>query len=202
MFAYRRCSWNCYLWIAGSLVVEKVTLITYSLMIMPYDVISIGPHCFRQWLKWLYLGHNELMASYKLNQSSQVLMWKYSRNFCLSVRFYWNTEVPHAFCLIIHYGDVIMGMIASQITSLTIVYSTIYSDADQRKHQSFSSLAFVCGIHQRPVNSPHKWQVTRKMFPFDDVIMHRGHIQCSQLWSSIRSGNLVFYCNISLASLS
>ena len=70
-----------------------------------------------------------------------------------------------------HYSDVIMGTIASQITSLTIVYSTIYSDADQRKYQSSASLAFVRGIHRRPVNSPHKWPVTRNMFTFDDVIM-------------------------------
>ena len=69
-----------------------------------------------------------------------------------------------------HYTDVIMGTIASQITSLAIVYSTVYSDADQRKYQSSASLAFVWGIHRRPVNSPHKWPVTRKMFPFDDVI--------------------------------
>ena len=71
----------------------------------------------------------------------------------------------------IHYCDVIICRIASQITSLTIVYSTIYSDADQRKHQSSASLAFVWGIHRGPVNSPCKWPVTRKMFPFDDVIM-------------------------------
>ena len=64
-----------------------------------------------------------------------------------------------------------MGTVASQITSLTVVYSTVYSDADQRKHQSSASLAFVWGIHRGPVNSPHKWPVTRKMFPFDDVIM-------------------------------
>ena len=74
--------------------------------------------------------------------------------------------------LIWHNGDVIMGAIASQITSLSIVYSTVYSDADQRKHQSSASLVFVWGIHQGPVNSPHKWPVTRKMFPFDDVIMN------------------------------
>ena len=70
-----------------------------------------------------------------------------------------------------HYNDVIMGAVASQITSLAIVCSTVYSDADQRKHQSSASLAFVLGIHRWPVNSPHKWPVTRKMFPFDDVIM-------------------------------
>ena len=70
-----------------------------------------------------------------------------------------------------HYDDAIMGTIASQITSLTSVYSTVYSGADQSKHQSSASLAFVWGIHREPVNSPHKWPVTRKMFPFDDVIM-------------------------------
>ena len=70
-----------------------------------------------------------------------------------------------------HYGDVIMGLIASQITSLTIIYSSVYSGADQRKHQSSASLAFVRRIHRRPVTSPHKGPVTRKMFPFDDVIM-------------------------------
>ena len=64
-----------------------------------------------------------------------------------------------------------MGAMASQITRLTIVYSTVYLGADQRKHQSSAWLAFVQGIHQWPVNSPHKWPVTRKMFPFDDVIM-------------------------------
>ena len=64
-----------------------------------------------------------------------------------------------------------MGEIASQITSLTIVYSTVYSVADQRKHQSSASLAFVRGIHRGQVNSPQKWPVTRKILPFDDVIM-------------------------------
>ena len=52
-----------------------------------------------------------------------------------------------------------------------IVYSNVYSDAHQRKHHSSASLAFVWGIHQGLVNSPHKWPVMRKMFPFDDVIM-------------------------------
>ena len=61
-----------------------------------------------------------------------------------------------------------MGVMASQITILTIVYSTVYSGADQRKHQRSASLAFVRGIHR---DQYYKWAVTRKMFPFDDVIM-------------------------------
>ena len=71
----------------------------------------------------------------------------------------------------LNYNEVITTTMASQITSLTIVYSTVYSGADQNKHQSSASLAFVRGIHRGPVNSPHKWPVTWKMFPFDDVIM-------------------------------
>ena len=69
-----------------------------------------------------------------------------------------------------HYNDVIMSAMASQITSLTIVYSTVYSGTDERKHQSSASLAFGRGLHRQPVNSPHEGPVTRKIFPFDDVI--------------------------------
>ena len=69
-----------------------------------------------------------------------------------------------------HYDNVLMGTIASQITSLMVVYWTVYSDTDQRKHQGSASLAFVGG------NSPHKGPVTRKMFPFDDVIMSSPNI--------------------------
>ena len=74
-----------------------------------------------------------------------------------------------------HYDDVIMTMLASQITSLMVVYSIVYSGVNQRKHQSSASLAFVREIHRGPVNFPHKWPVTRKMFPFDDVIMYHFH---------------------------
>ena len=102
-------------------------------------------------------------------------------------RFHWNDQDslwPYLFSdemacfsfdsfLPRHYGDVIMGWMASQITNLTIVYLIVYSGAHQRKYQSFTSLAFVWGIHRGPVNSPHKWPVTWKMFPFDDVIMQR-----------------------------
>ena len=74
-----------------------------------------------------------------------------------------------------------MGAIASQIISLTIVYSIVYSDVDQRKHKSSTSLAFVQGIHRVRVNSPHKWPVMRKMFPFDDVIMNHNDINFNLL---------------------
>ena len=57
------------------------------------------------------------------------------------------------------------------ITGVLIVCLNVCSVADQRKHQSSMSLAFVRGIHRWQVNSPHKGPVTRKMFPFDDVIM-------------------------------
>ena len=70
-------------------------------------------------------------------------------------------------------SEVIMGAMTSQITSLMIVFSTVYSGADQRKHQSSASLAFMPEIHRWPVNFPHKWPVKLKIFTFDDVIMER-----------------------------
>ena len=87
-----------------------------------------------------------------------------------------GTAMPHIlWTASSHFSDVIM---ASQVTSLTIVYSTVYSGADQTKHQSSASLAFVTGIHRSPVNSPHKGPVTRKMFLFDDVIMgYHNHLK-------------------------
>ena len=71
----------------------------------------------------------------------------------------------------VHYSDVIMSAMASQTTGVSILYTTVCSGVDQRKHQSSVSLAFVMGIHRSPANSPHKGPVTRKMLPFDDVIM-------------------------------
>ena len=79
----------------------------------------------------------------------------------------WNND-GLIYWRIYHYND---GLMNSQITSLTIGYSTVNSGTDERKHQSSAPLAFVRGIHGRPVNSPHKRPVTRKMFPFHDVIM-------------------------------
>ena len=83
-----------------------------------------------------------------------------------------------------HYCDVVMGAMASQITSLTVVYSTIYLGPDQWKHQSSASLTYVWGIHRWPVNSPHRGPITRKMFPFDDVIM-LSHRSVLILWKAL-----------------
>ena len=103
------------------------------------------------------------------------LQWSLFLRIQLTIVLHWFGAKPLSELMLnqftAHYDDVIMGTIASQITSLTNVYSTVYSGADQSKHQSSASLAFVWGIHRGPVNSPHKWPVTRKMFPFDDVIM-------------------------------
>ena len=76
--------------------------------------------------------------------------------------------------LIIHYSDVIMSAMASQIAGVSIVCPNVYPGADKKTHQSFASLAFVRGILRLRVDSPHKGPVTRKIFQFDDVIIGVG----------------------------
>ena len=99
---------------------------------------------------------------------------KHNRTVCTSYGTYFIYIYIYMYiCIYIHYNDVIMSAMASQITSLTIVYSIVYSGADQRKHQSSASLAVVRGIHRWPVNSPHKGPLTRKMFPFDVDLIYR-----------------------------
>ena len=78
------------------------------------------------------------------------------------------SRIVHA--CVLHYSDVIKGASASQITSLTIVYSTVYSDAD-KKTSKLRVTGLCAGNWPGPVNSSHKCPVTRKMFPFDDVII-------------------------------
>ena len=110
----------------------------------------------------------------------------------------WRRNLPsHGQSHHSHYSDVIMGAVASQITSFTIVCSTVYSGADQRGRQSSTSLAFVWGInHNSPVNSPHKWPVTRKMIPFDDVIMQ--HFCIASCHDSNISWNTVLHYRFTL----
>ena len=91
------------------------------------------------------------------------------------VNVLWNLEI---LCRLSHkygdinYSDAMMSAMASQITGVLSADSTVCSGANQRKHQSSASLAFVRGIQQGATGEPpHKGSVTRKMFPFDDVIM-------------------------------
>ena len=108
----------------------------------------------RTWLFFMYLT---AMVSIKFCHQLCGRFWR----LCHPWYHFTNTLLWH----------LIMGAMASQITSLTIVYSIVHSGADQRKHQSCAALAFVWGNHWWPVKSPHKWPVMRKMFAYDDVIM-------------------------------
>ena len=118
------------------------------------------------------------------------------RNLCfLFTAISHQTSACHLNFALGHYDDVIMSAMASQITSLPIVYSTVYSGANQSEHQSSASLAFVWGIHRGPVNSPHKWPVTRKMFQFDDVIKKNASAN-----GCIHHLNLYLWCCFSFAN--
>ena len=124
------------------------------------------------------------------------LFWGMHNALTLIAYFVFKTKasIYMPWCTGNHYDDVTMSGMASQITSLTIVYSTVYPGADQRKHQSPASLAFVWGIHRGPVNSPHKWPVTPKLFPFDDVLMliknQNNSLLCNIHWNSIVTSQL------------
>ena len=140
-----------------------------------YYIYHICTYC-------VYLDAIHLLYVYVLHS------WTLSR---VGAVIYWLCLTYNRFDLIVtkwdktlHYNGVIMSAIASQITSLTIVYSSVYWGADQRKHQSSASLAFVGEIHQWPVYFPHKGPVTRKMFPFDDVIMTLCALYLHTLYSS------------------
>ena len=113
-----------------------------------------------------YIGYTTTWQRAPINQLSQWAVLKTYYLITLLIGSCSRVMWPHY-----HYDDVMMTMLASQITSLTVVYSIVYSGVNQRKHQSSASLAFVREIHRGPVNFPHKWPVTRKMFPVDDVIM-------------------------------
>ena len=117
-----------------------------------------------QIMAWRRPGDKPLSEAMMVNLSTHICV---SRPQWVKSYLYLQKRNYH----LVHYCDVTMASTESQIIRLTIVYSTVYSDADQRKYQSSASLAFVRGIHRWPVKSPHKWPVTTKMFPFDDVIM-------------------------------
>ena len=117
------------------------------------------------WLKFIGSHRQYVRQSVNIGLGNDFI-WS-SNWWARSLVPFWCNELKSKF----NYSDVIMSAMASQITGVSIVYSTVCSGAVQRKHQSSASLAFVRGIHRWPVNSPHKGPVTRIMFPFDDVIM-------------------------------
>ena len=104
-----------------------------------------------------------------LSQNSEWALWLK----CLAAGFTPTDMLdnPTSYLPSFHHSDVIMRTMTSQIMCLTLVYSTVYSDTDQRKHQSSESLAFVWGIHRWLVNYSHKGPITQKLFPLDDVII-------------------------------
>ena len=129
-------------WQVNNYVARFTARCIVSLLI--WDIVYVNDKCARDKMS---VGVTEQTTMYLLQAVSLIKYWY-------------------------HYSGVIISAMASQITSLAIVYSTVYSGADERKHQSSASLAFGRGIHRWPVNSPHKRPVTRKTFTFDDVIMH------------------------------
>ena len=117
------------------------------------------------WVYWVW-HHNRL-----------IVWFVWMRTFCLLPKT--NGYIAfcfalsnHVICFMVgwlntHYRDVVMSAMASLITGVSIVYWTLYSGVHQRKYQSSASLAFVRGIHRRPVNSPHKGSLMQKTFLFD-----------------------------------
>ena len=85
-----------------------------------------------------------------LNKMSSVV-------FCIMTAFMWPSN---------YYSDVIMSVIASRITGVMSVYSTVCSGADERKHQGPAALAFV---------RPSQRARNVENFPFDDVIVVRSN---------------------------
>ena len=137
-------------------------------------VINISSRSLK--VEWASLTHSTTHSAKKIrtvNKRTNYILYTLPTEYNKQASTH-ASRIFHHMCSmqVSHYRDVIMRAMASQITSLTIVYSTFYSVADQRKHQSSASLAFVRGIHRSPVNSPHKGPGTRQMFPFGDVIMH------------------------------
>ena len=96
-------------------------------------------------------------ASQGCHMSSKATKMDGNSTVCSTVCLEWpKKSTPCCWPFLMHYGDVIMGAIASQITSLTIVYSTVYSDADQKNIKAPRHWP-LCGEF-----TGHKWPVTRK----------------------------------------
>ena len=105
------------------------------------------------------------MAS-SVRYNINLTMWCLLRAFSIKMTVCGRGNV---YVYMFHYSDVTMSLIASQIISVSIICSTVCSCAHQRKDQSSASLPGLCG-GEPPV--PRKRPVTRKLFPFEHVIMY------------------------------
>ena len=144
-------------WVSQNPADDKSTLVQYWLGVVRHRAITwanVDPDLCRHMAS---LGRSELIPD----------IGKFLRDF---VGFFLMTSHIHR-NVVQHYSDVIMSAMASKITGASVIYLTVCSRVDQRKHQCSASLALVRGIHWWPVNSPHKGPVTRKRFPFDDAIV-------------------------------
>ena len=115
------------------------------------------------------------------SRKSHIVEFTHSHN----LQFVYDIQSLYPTIQLHHYSEVIMSPVAPKITNLTIIYSTVYSGADHRKHQSSVSLGLAQRIHRWPVNSLHKGQATWKIFPFDDVIMIQTLSACRCGWHDI-----------------
>ena len=121
-------------------------------------VAQIVIMCIELSLRYAWWSHGHYGVSHQLQLNclfSNLIMGKRQKSTPRRLLYVWGSHrcqmvSPHTGCSNAgnHYNDVIMPTEASQITSLTIVYSIVYSGAYQRKHQSSASLAFVRGIHR------------------------------------------------------
>ena len=129
------------------------------------------PQVQTKWYPWLWLTRWHLMPHGQFWNMGEPLVMRIAQItfvFLQGLRMDGHRELQHKRWA--HYCDVIMGVMASHQPHHRLLNHLFRRIS---KHQSSVSLAFVRGIHRWPVNSPHKWPVTRKMFPFDDVIMPR-----------------------------
>ena len=129
----------------------------------------------------------------------------------VDVRYGWNPGgsadgkpifIPLYMVLAIHYIDVIMTTMASQITSITVVYSIVFSGADKKKTSKLRVTGLCAGNSPGPVNSPHKEPVTRKIFPFDDVIMYRVQSTPDDGVEALSGRNRLTICTLRMKSIS
>ena len=139
---------------------------------------------------------NEISNKIQVFRFKKIHLKILSPNFSPFLQASASQVVVIGYMVFMYYSDTIMSAMASKITGVSIAYSTVCSCTDQAKHQSSAPVAFVRGIHRWPVNSPHKWSVTRKMFPFEYVIMCLFVLRLQVFTISLSWGNAFYHALI------